>query len=129
VQFLLVGYVAMPEHVHLLLGEPKHGTPSTVLHGLRLRVSKRLRRTKRKQAPAPRTFLFRGPAAALPQFPQRRFYDFNVWSAAKRREKLESTHRNPAARNRVTDPKDWLWSGYASYSGRGTSLVEADYIP
>ena len=30
-EFDLVGYVVMPEHVHLLLSEPKKGTPSTVL--------------------------------------------------------------------------------------------------
>jgi len=29
--FKLVGYVVMPEHVHLLLSEPARGTPSTVL--------------------------------------------------------------------------------------------------
>lgn len=27
--FKLVGYVVMPEHVHLLISEPKLGTPST----------------------------------------------------------------------------------------------------
>lgn len=29
--FHLLGYVVMPEHVHLLMSEPKQGTPSTVL--------------------------------------------------------------------------------------------------
>jgi len=29
--FRLVGYVVMPEHVHLLMSEPRIGTPSTVL--------------------------------------------------------------------------------------------------
>lgn len=41
--FALVGYVVMPEHVHLLMSEPKIGTPSTIVHSLKLRVSKRLR--------------------------------------------------------------------------------------
>jgi putative transposase len=127
--FPLVGYVVMPEYVHLLIGEPERGTPSTVLHSLKLRVSKRLRRTKRKEAAAQRTFLFEGRAAALPQFWQRRFYDFNVWSTAKRREKLEYMHRNPVARKLVADPRDWLWSSYSSYSGRGTPLVKIDYGP
>ena len=35
--FRLVGYVIMPEHVHLLISEPPHGTPSTVLQKLKLR--------------------------------------------------------------------------------------------
>jgi putative transposase len=31
---MVVGYVVMPEHVHLLLGEPERGTPSTVMAAL-----------------------------------------------------------------------------------------------
>jgi len=34
--FRLVGYVVMPEHVHLLISEPAQGTPSRVLHRLKL---------------------------------------------------------------------------------------------
>ena len=30
--FHLLGYVVMPEHVHLLMSEPPKDTPSTVLH-------------------------------------------------------------------------------------------------
>jgi putative transposase len=32
--FQLLGYVVMPEHVHLLLSEPKKGNPSRVLQVL-----------------------------------------------------------------------------------------------
>jgi REP element-mobilizing transposase RayT len=38
-EFLLVGYVVMPEHIHLLISEPKIGTPSTVMQILKQRVS------------------------------------------------------------------------------------------
>ena len=43
-RFLLVGYVVMPDHVHLLIREPARGTPSTVLQALKQRVSRDLRR-------------------------------------------------------------------------------------
>jgi len=33
-RFVVVGYVVMPEHVHLLITEPEVGTPSTVLYEL-----------------------------------------------------------------------------------------------
>ncbi len=33
--FQLIGYVVMPEHVHLLMSEPRSGNPSTVLHKLK----------------------------------------------------------------------------------------------
>ena len=45
--FLLLGYVVMPEHVHLLLGEPRRGTPSTVLQMLKQRVSRKMRQKRR----------------------------------------------------------------------------------
>ena len=45
--FLLVGYVVMPNHVHLLMGEPKKGTPSTVLQMLKQRVSRKMRMKER----------------------------------------------------------------------------------
>jgi REP-associated tyrosine transposase len=73
----LVGFVVMPEHFHLLLGEPETGTPSTVLQVLKQRVARQLGR----QRSAPREqFVFRSAAVrqALPQFWQRRFHDFNV---------------------------------------------------
>ncbi|HEX3375792.1 MAG TPA: transposase [Candidatus Acidoferrales bacterium] len=44
--FSLVGYVVMPEHIHLLISEPTKGTPSTVIQVLKQRVSRRLRRKK-----------------------------------------------------------------------------------
>src|SRR6202790_262214 len=48
--FSLVGYVVMPEHIHLLISEPAKGTPSTVIQVLKQRVSRRLRRKWRAAA-------------------------------------------------------------------------------
>lgn len=121
-QFALVGYVIMPEHVHLLIGEPRVGDLSKVIQGLKLRVSKRVRRAA-VQSGASR---LRGEVAK--HFWQPRFYDFNVWSAKKRKEKLDYMHRNPVTRKLVDDPGDWAWSSYASYSARGTPLIQIDFI-
>ena len=122
----MAGYVVMPEHVHLLIGEPKEGNPSTLVHSLKLRVSKGMRRRRRTTPEA--TLPFREEELRLPRFWQKRFYDFNVYSAKKRKEKLDYMHRNPVTRKLVKDPKDWIWSSYASYSGRGTELIRVDYV-
>lgn len=50
--FALVGYVVMPEHIHLLISEPAKGTPSTVMQVLKQRVSRQLRRKRRKTSSA-----------------------------------------------------------------------------
>lgn len=51
-----------------------------------------------------------------PQFWQRRYYDFNVWSEEKRVEKLRSMHRNPVARGLVEKLEDWPWSSFRHYA-------------
>jgi len=50
--FLLVGYVVMPKHVHLLIGEPTKGTPSTVPQVLKQRVSRKMRGRRRRVSAA-----------------------------------------------------------------------------
>jgi REP-associated tyrosine transposase len=115
--FLLVGCVVMPEHVHLLIGEPKEGTPSTVLQVLKQRVSRPLRGKRRPSSPAQLRLRFPECAPELPRLWQRRFYEFNVWSAKKRGEKLEYMHRNPVTRGLVKHPRDWPWSSWSFYAG------------
>jgi putative transposase len=46
--FCLVGFVVMPEDIHLLISEPAKATPSTVVQVLKQRLSRRLRHKKRK---------------------------------------------------------------------------------
>ncbi|MFI5059021.1 MAG: transposase, partial [Candidatus Acidiferrales bacterium] len=49
--FKLIGYVVMPEHVHLLMSEPRKGTPSKVLQVLKQKVSRALRGRGKKSVP------------------------------------------------------------------------------
>ena len=62
----VTGYVAMPEHVHLLVSEPRVAVLATALQSLKQSVARRLN--------------LRG---AEP-FWQDRYYDFNVYSERKR---------------------------------------------
>jgi putative transposase len=127
-RFLLVGYVVMPEHVHLLISEPPKGTPSLVLKVLKQRVSRDLRR-KRRRAPAGQLRLsFMKGADGLPRFWQPRFYEFNVYSAKKKREKLEYMHANPVKRGLVRNPSAWIWSSFSFYAKGETGLVRIDPV-
>ena len=117
----------MPEHIHLLISEPACGTPSTVMQVLKQRVSRRLRRKSRKSTSLRQiSFHFRSSNHSLPQFWQPRFYDFNVWSQKKVVEKLQYMHLNPVKRKLVTHPKQWPWSSFSFYAGKGTSIVRID---
>src|ERR1700676_5320165 len=125
--FSLVGYVAMPDHIHLLISEPAKGTPSTVIQVLKQRVSRRLRRKTRTPA-AQLNLLFAGGDDWLPRFWQHRFYDFNVWSLKKRVEKLHYMHMNPLKRKLVAHPKDWPWSSFSFYSKPKHGLIRVDPV-
>jgi putative transposase len=127
-EFLLVGYVVMPEHIHLLISEPKIGTPSTVMQILKQRVSRALRKKKRSN-PNQMHLWLGAPSNETRSFWQRRFYDFNVWSKQKRIEKLNYMHMNPVKRGLVTDPKLWPWSSYRFYQYREKGLCVPDLEP
>jgi putative transposase len=97
-QFVVVAYVVMPEHFHLLIAEPEKANPSVVIQALKLGVARRMlssrkRREKRKAAQE---------GIGLDPVPQHiwqaRFYDYNVWTGLKQVEKVKYTHRNPVRR-------------------------------
>jgi putative transposase len=112
-RFVVVGYVVMPEHIHLLLTEPEVGTPSTVMQVLKQRAARALL-PRKKQSDARQRCLFGEPSLRTP-FWQARFYDFNVWTTKKRVEKLRYMHRNPVKRGLVESPEAWRWSSYRFY--------------
>jgi putative transposase len=96
-EFEVLGYVVMPEHVHLLLSEPpdhEHHALATALQAVKISSARRLRERP---------------------FWQRRYYDFNVFSHDKRVEKLRYMHRNPAKRELVERPEAWGWSSFRFY--------------
>ena len=124
--FRLVGYVVMPNHVHLLVSEPEKGTVSTALQMLKQRVARQMRQRLRKALQGQMALPFEGgdtPRA----FWQARFYDFNVYSRGKRKEKLNYMHANPVIRKLVKHPKDWVWSSWSNYTGNA-GLIEIDFI-
>jgi putative transposase len=75
--FVVSGYVVMPDHVHLLVSEPKKVLLSKVIQALKLSVS-----VQSKQKP----------------FWQPRYYDFNVHDEEKRIEKLRYISQSDQAR-------------------------------
>jgi putative transposase len=106
--FVVAGYVVMPEHVHLLVNEPRHALLSKVIQALKLSVSMRGRERP---------------------FWQAHYYDFNVSGREKFVEKLRYIHRNPVRRGLVAQPEDWRWSSFRHYQTgmRGTVEIESDW--
>jgi putative transposase len=112
-QFVVVGYVVMPEHIHLLISEPQQKNPSTVMQALKLGFARRvLAESRRKRNSEQSNLCDRGPLHIW----QKRFYDFNVWTERKRIEKLRYMHRNPVKRGLVASPELWDWSSFRAYA-------------
>jgi len=105
--FLLYAYVLMPEHLHLLLSEPKTHSLSSTLRVIKGESSK----------------LLKGPRD---HFWQPRYYDFNVFTTRKFKEKIQYIHRNPVTRGLVSKPEDYRWSSFNHYATGGPSSIEIE---
>jgi putative transposase len=127
-RFVVLGYVVMPEHFHLLMSEPQVGTPSTAMQSVKQRFAQRVVPRHRQRRPAGTRPLQKAQGAGHPRSKampiwQPRFYDFNVWTEGKRLEKLSYMHRNPVKRALVTEPEQWRWSSFRSYAFGEAGLV------
>jgi putative transposase len=100
--FKIIGYVVMPEHVHLLITEPPDKPLNIALAVLKREVSSR-----------------------LPEKPfwLPRYYDFNIFTERKRLEKLRYLHRNPVVRGLVAKPEEYIWFSFRSYAFNEPSTV------
>jgi putative transposase len=97
----------MPEHVHLLISEPRLHSLSTTISVLKGETSKLLKATRT-------------------QFWQTRYYDFNVFTHPKFAEKIEYIHRNPVARGLVDKPENWQWSSFNHWATGEIGPVEVE---
>jgi putative transposase len=109
-RFVVIGYVVMPEHFHLLITEPDVGDPSVVMKVIKERFTK---------------LLHHGGIRTGPIW-QKRFYDFNVGTSKKRIEKLRYVHRNPVRRGLAEKPEDWDWSSFRAYVCGEEGLVRVN---
>jgi putative transposase len=110
-KWVVIGYVVMPEHFHLLVSEPQERPLSTAMQALKLGFARRvlaeqtrLRRTAQLSEPGPQHFW------------ESRYYDFNVCNGRKRVEKPRYMHRNPVKRGLVEAPEMWSWSSFRAYA-------------
>jgi putative transposase len=90
------GYVVMPEHIHLLVGEPERKTLADALKSLKQGVSRRL-------------------IEESEHLWQTRYYDFNIRNRQQFGQKLYYIHRNPVERGLCVHPEDWEWSSFSHY--------------
>jgi len=109
-RWVVLAYVVMPEHVHLLVSEPAERPLSTAIQALKLGFARCVIAERRRQQRS--ELIESGPQRIW----QARYFDFNVCTAEKRVEKLRYIHRNPVKRGLVEAPELWRWSSFRAYA-------------
>ena len=134
--FLLIGWVLMPEHFHVLLKpEPADLTPNIVKQLKQLTASHILGALRDNQQHHWCDRMLR--RLRLPvtvhsesryRVWERRYYPFNVCSEQKLQEKLDYMHANPVKRGLVSSPEEWLWSSFRFYYLNDASVLRMERL-
>ena len=113
-EFLIIGYVVMPEHAHFLIVPNQCKTISAAVQCIKWYTSTQLLAELRKRGKDEKKLW------------QPRFYDFNVFTQKKLLEKLNYCHMNPVNRGLVDSPDDWLYSSYRNYECDDDRIFRVD---
>jgi putative transposase len=101
--FLIVGYVIMSNHIHLLMTEPEEAPLATAIQVVKQRFSC----TRSEE------FVW-----------ESRYHDFNVFTQSKKTEKLRYMHRNPVKAGLIKEPDQWPWSSFRAYASNEPHPVQ-----
>ena len=122
--FALIGYVIIPDHLHLLVWWDKEEKPnlsiSKVMNSIKTMTAKRIKRRLFYNG----DIKYMGRLTDVGQLTRRPFrlwqpgfYDFNIYSEEKFLEKLNYIHSNPVKAGLVSSPERCKWSSHKDYFG------------
>jgi putative transposase len=123
----LLGYVIMPEHVHLVVVPPKELKFGPVIGELKHISAKRIHELLSGNTGdlIHRLTAMRNGRQRFALW-QRRCFDHNCRSDESVWEKVEYCHNNPVTRGLVSKPDDWKWSSCRWYEGRQDAALRMD---
>ena len=134
--FLLIGWVLMPEHFHLLIRPEPAESTSRLMQELKRRTAQQIVSvlTGNQGHSWCRKMLtdLRLPPTVHSDSRyrvwQRRFYPYGVYSERKRLEKLNYMHNNPVKRGLVRSREECPWSSFRFYYLNDSSLLSMDKL-
>ncbi|MEW6411855.1 MAG: transposase [Candidatus Zixiibacteriota bacterium] len=112
--FKIIGYVIMPEHVHLVLIPPDKMKLGLVVGEIKSLMAREFFVTAH------------GGDIRRHVFWQKRCYDHNCRTTDVAKEKISYWHYNPVRRGLVSQPADYRWSNYNWYAGSSEFPLKID---
>jgi len=122
----ILGYVIMPEHVHLLVHPPDNTRLGPIIGQLKACSARAILSRLRSEGSRRGRILQRSYGSSAVW--QRRCYDHNCRTTENVVEKLKYCHDNPVRRGLVSRPEDWPWSSYRWYHERRDGVFEINGI-
>jgi len=103
--FKLLGYVIMPEHVHLVIFRAEGMKLGLVIREIKSKMAREYFALDMNETSGKNVFW------------QKRCYDHNCRSPESTKEKIDYCHNNPVKRGLATEPGGYKWSSYNWYQG------------
>jgi len=123
-RFELLGYVIMPNHVHMVLHPSENTRIGAVIGDIKKRSGYRIIAQWKADGGA---MLGRLPSFTRPKpklaLWQPKCYDHNCRTRESVRDKIIYCHNNPVQAGLVDEPGDWEWSSYRWYEGVKSGIV------
>ena len=105
--FVMLGYVFLPDHFHLLIQPTGESNFSAIMHSLKPNFTKEYKKT-----------LGLSSSQSM-KFWQKRFWDHVIRDDKDFENHLHYIHYNPVKHGYVKDPRDWRNSSYLEWEKRG----------
>ncbi|WP_417384297.1 REP-associated tyrosine transposase [Gimesia sp.] len=106
---ICIGFVIMPDHVHILIWFPEIGKLSAFIRDWKRSSSRSIKLFLLDQNQLAKTTPKEDPIW------QKRFYSFEIETEEKIEEKLTYMHMNPVKKGLVENITDWCWGSARHY--------------
>lgn len=105
--FVMLGYVFLPDHFHLLIQETRESTFRAIMHSLKPNFTKEYKK------------MIGLSSSQSMKFWQKRFWDHVIRDDKDFESHLHYIHYNPVKHGYVKAPRDWKDSSYVEWEKRG----------
>jgi putative transposase len=128
--FRLLGYVIMPDHLHLILWPDGEATVPEIMRDYKKFTSRRIIQQAQLEGIEAWTAAFRhagqDTGRSTNKVWQDSYWDTNIYTERFLRQKLNYVHHNPVRASLVASPDDYPYSSYRNYALGEDWLIEID---